>query len=261
MWTLPLPLVDRSSQQIEQRIRRKVESIKDVRGIRHVTVRLSAKRLDVDVHVLLDSKASSEDAHRIALTIEKQVRTQYPSARISVDTEPIKSERESIWKAVKDAADGVSGSRGAHNIHIQTVDGKLYVDLHLEVSANMTVKQAHDVADEVEKRIKTINADVSGVTVHIESASERISRELTGVETELVAYIEDVAERFPEIKSVGDIRIRRFGDIIHVVLSCRFDSKLTIKEAHEISSRLESDIKKAYPSVARIDLHEEPEQA
>jgi divalent metal cation (Fe/Co/Zn/Cd) transporter len=258
--TLPLPLVDRSPQQIERRIRKKVEAIKDVKGIRHVTVRLSAKRLDVDVHVFLDSNISTEEAHRIAFDIEKEVRTQYPNARISVDTEPVKSERESIWKAVKDAAEGAPGSRGAHNIHIQTIDGKLYVDLHLEVSANMTVKQAHEVADEVEKRIRTLNTDVSGVTVHIESASERISKELAGTETELVSYIEDVARRYTEIKSISDIRIRRFGDIIHVVFNCRFDSKLTIKNAHEISNRLESDIKKAYPSIARIDIHEEPDQ-
>lgn len=172
MSTLPFPLVDRSPEQIEQKIRRKVEAIKDVKGIRHVTVRLSGKRLDVDVHVFLDSDLRTEDGHRIAFDIEKQIRTQYPNARISVDTEPVKSERESIWRAVKDAADGAPGSRGAHNVHIQTVDGKLYVDLHLEVSANMTVKQAHDVAEEVEKRIKAVNADVSGVTVHIESASD-----------------------------------------------------------------------------------------
>lgn len=258
---MPLPLVDRSPQQIEQRIRRRVEAIKDVKGIRHVTVRLSAKRLDVNVHVFLDSNISTEDAHRIAFDIEKEVRTQYPSARISVDTEPAKSERESIWKAVKDAAEGTPGSRGAHNIHIQTVDGKLYVDLHLEVSANMTVKQAHDVADEVEKKVRTLNADVSGVTVHIESASERISKELAGTETELVSYIEHVSKRFPEIKSVSNIRIRRFGNIIHVVCNCRFDSKLTIKNAHEIANKLESNIKKAYPNIARIDIHEEPDQA
>lgn len=257
---MPLPLVDRSPQQIEQRIRRKVEAIKDVKGIRHVTVRLSAKRLDVNVHVFLDSNISTEDAHRIAFDIEKEVRTQYPSARISVDTEPAKSERESIWKAVKDAAEGTPGSRGAHNIHIQTVDGKLYVDLHLEVSANMTVKQAHDVADEVEKKVRTLNADVSGVTVHIESASERISKELAGTETELVSYIEHVSKRFPEIKSISNIRIRRFGNIIHVVCNCQFDSKLTIKNAHEIANKLESNIKKAYPNIARIDIHEEPDQ-
>lgn len=258
--TLPLPLVDRSPEQIAQKIRRKVEAIKDVKGIRHVTVRFSGKRLDVDVHVFLDGNLRSEDTHRIAFNIEKQVRIQYPNARVSVDTEPVKSERESIWRAVKDAAEGASGSRGAHNVHIQTVDGKLYVDLHLEVSANMTVKQAHDVADEVEKRIKAVNSHVSGVTVHIESASDRISKELAGIETELESYIEDAAKRFPEIKSVSEIRIRKFGDIIHVVLKCRFDSKLTIKEAHEISSRLEGNIKKAYPNIARIDIHEEPDQ-
>lgn len=259
MSALPLPLVDRSPQQIEQRIRRKVEALKDVKGIRHVTVRLSAKRLDVNIHVFLDNNIIGEGGHRIASDIEKEVRTLYPHARISIDTEPVKPEGESIWKAVKDAAEGASGSRGAHNIHIQTVDGKLYVDLHLEVSANMTVKQAHDVADEVEKKIKAVHGDVSGVTVHIESASERISKELTGVETELESFIEDVARQFPEIKCVNDISIRRFGDILHVVLKCRFDSKLTIKEAHEISSKLESDIKKAYPQIARIDIHEEPD--
>jgi divalent metal cation (Fe/Co/Zn/Cd) transporter len=257
---LPLPMVDRSPQQIEQRIRRKVEAMKDVKGIRHITVRLSAKRLDVDVHVFLDNNLQAEDAHRIAFTIEKQILTQYPNARISVDTEPFKPKGKSIWDAVKSAAEGAPGSRGAHNVHLQTVDGKLYVDLHLEVSANMTVKQAHDVADEVERKIKGLNTDISGVTVHIESASERISRELTGVETELESYIEDIAKRFPEIKSVSDIRIRRFGDIIHLVLKCRFDSKLTIKEAHEISTKLESNIKKAYPNIARIDVHEEPDR-
>jgi divalent metal cation (Fe/Co/Zn/Cd) transporter len=258
---LPLPLVERSREEIAETIRRKVEAIKDVKGIRHVTVRLSGKRLDVDVHVFLDSNLHTEDIHRIAFDIKKQVRTKYPNARVSVDTEPVKSERESIWSAVKDAAEGAPGSRGAHNIHIQTVDGKLYVDLHLEVSANMTVKQAHDVADEVEKRIKAINPNISGVTVHIESASDLISKELTGVETEVEAYIADVAKRYPEIKRVSEIRIRRFGGILHVVLKCRFDSKLTIKEAHEISSKLESDIRKAYPSIARIDIHEEPTES
>lgn len=255
---LPFPLVDRSPRQIEQRIRRKVEAIKGVKGIRHITVRFSGKRLDVDVHVFLDSNLDSEYTHRIAFDIERGVLAQYPNARVSVDTEPMKSERESIWSAVKDAAEGTASSRGAHNIHVQTIGGKLYVVLHVEVSANMNVKQAHDVAEDVEKRIKAISSDVSGVTVHIETASDRISKELAGVETELEWYVEDVAKRFAQIKSVSDVKIRKIGDVVHVVLKCKFDSKLTIKKAHEISSKLESEIRKAYPNIARIDIHEEP---
>jgi divalent metal cation (Fe/Co/Zn/Cd) transporter len=255
---LPLPIVDRSSAEIEQRIRRKVEGIKDVKGIRHVTVRLSAKRLDVDVHVYLDSDLTTENTHRVASNIEKKVRVQYPNARVFVDTEPFKSKGESIWNSVKDAAEGTPGSRGAHNIHVQTVDGKLYVDMHLEVSANMTVKQAHDVADVVQEKIKALNPGISGVTVHIESASERISKELTGAETELESFIEDAARKFPEIRSVKEVRIRRFDDTIHVVISCKFNPNLTIKKAHEVSSELERNIKKAYPNIERIDVHEEP---
>jgi len=256
---VPLPLVDRSAQDIEQKIRRKVESLKDVKGIRHVTVRLGAKRLDVNVHVFLRDELGTQAAHRIALNIERTVRAAYPNARVSVDTEPIRSESESIWAAVKESAEGVPGSRGAHNVHVQTVDGKLYVDLHLEVSANMTVKNAHDVAEEVEKRIKKVHPDVAGVTVHVESASELISRELSGIETELEAFIRDAAKKYPEISSISNISFREFGGDVHLVLNCRFDEKITIKEAHEISSQLESDIKKAYPRITRIDIHEEPE--
>lgn len=254
----PLPLVDRSAQQIEEKIRRKVEALKDVKGIRHVTVRMSAKRLDVNVHVFLNDELGTQDAHRIALEIERTVRAAYSNARVSVDTEPIRSKSESIWIAVKESAEGVPGSRGAHNVHVQTVDGKLYVDLHLEVSANMTVRNAHDVAEEVEKRIKKVNPRVAGVTVHVESASELISKELSGVETELESFIQDVAGKYPEIKSISNLSIREFGDNLHLVLTCRFDQKLTIKEAHDVSTKLESNIKEAYPRITRIDIHEEP---
>jgi divalent metal cation (Fe/Co/Zn/Cd) transporter len=122
----------------------------------------------------------------------------------------------------------------------------------------MTVKQAHDVADQVERSIRKANPDISEVTVHIESASDRVSRELAGVETELESYIQHIAERFPEIKDVCDIKIRRFGNTTHLVLQCHFDPNLSIERAHEISSKLEKEIRTAYPNITRIDIHEEP---
>nr|MDO8134907.1 cation transporter dimerization domain-containing protein [Candidatus Njordarchaeum guaymaensis] len=131
-------------------------------------------------------------------------------------------------------------------------------DLHLEVSANMTVKQAHDVSEQVESRLRAASPNISEITVHMESASERISRELMGVETDLESYIEHVAERFPEIKRVHGIEARKIGNSLHVVLRCHFDPKINMKQAHEVSNKLESEIRKAYPNVARIDVHEEP---
>jgi divalent metal cation (Fe/Co/Zn/Cd) transporter len=255
---LPLPLVERSEEEVAQIIRKKVETIKDVRGYHQLSVRMTGKRFYVDMHVLLDSNLSFEDTHRIASDIEREVKKAVPNARVTIHTEPIGGGRESIWKLVKEIAEGVPGSRGVHNIHIQEINGKLCVDLHLEVSANMTVKQAHEVSEQVEKEIKTANPKISEITVHMESASERISRELAGGETELESYIVHVAKRFPKIKQVHGIEVRKIDDVLHVVLRCHFDPNINMKKAHEISNSLEREIRSAYPRIARIDVHEEP---
>lgn len=255
---MPLPLVERSEEEIAHVIRRKVEAMKSVRGVRQVNVRVSGKRIDVDMVVLLDNADQQDDPHKIALRIEREITNEYPSARATIHTEPIGNSYGDIWKLVKDIAEGTPGSRGVHNIHIQRVGKELCVDLHLEVSANMTVKQAHDVADQVEKKIKAANPSISEITVHIESASERISRELAGVETELESYIQHVAEDFPEIKNISGIQVRKFGNITHLVLICRFDPNLSIEKAHETSIKLEKEIRSAFPNITRIDIHEEP---
>jgi len=255
---VPLPLVERSEEEIAKTIGKKVEAIKRVRGIRHLDVRISGKRLDVDVHAFLDNDLTTEETHGVALDIERVVKDKYPNARISIDTEPIGPGQNGVWKAVKDAAEETAGSRGVHNVHIQRIDGKLYVDLHLEVSANMTVKQAHDVAEEVEDKIRATKPEVSEVTVHLESASDLVSRELIGVETELESFIEHVAKQFPEIKNVSRIGVRKAGKGIHLTLQCRFEPELSIKKAHEISSKLEKALRTAYPKITRIDVHEEP---
>jgi len=256
--SLPLPLVERSKKEIAQIIRRKVEAIKNVRGCQEINVRMSGKRLDVDMFVLLENNLRLEDTHKIASDIERDVMSEFPNARVTIHTEPVGNGQENVWKLVKEVAEGVPGSRGVHNIHIQRIDGKTYVDLHLEVSANMTVKQAHEVSDQIERKIKASNSNISEITVHIETASERISKELAGVETEIESYIKHAIERFPEIKNVCGIEIRRFGNSIHLVLQCHFDSDLSIEKAHEASSKLEKEIRSMYPNVARIDIHEEP---
>jgi divalent metal cation (Fe/Co/Zn/Cd) transporter len=255
---VPLPLVERSKKEIAEIIRKKAEAVKDVKGVHHLDVRVSGKRLDVTILLLLNANLNWEDAHKIALDVERKVMDEYPDARVTIHTEPVGSERESLWKLVKDIAEGTPGSRGVHNIHIQRIGGELCVDLHLEVSANMTVMQAHEVADQVERKIKAANSNIADVTVHIESASERVSRELAGVETELESYVTHVAGRFPEIRDVCEVKVRRFGNAIHLVLHCRFDPNLRIEKAHEISSKLEKEIKSAYPTITRIDVHEEP---
>jgi divalent metal cation (Fe/Co/Zn/Cd) transporter len=255
---MPLPLVERSEKEIVQIVKKKIDAIRDVKGYHQLSVHNTGKRAYVEIHVLLDNNLTFEETHRIASNIESEVRSTVPNARVTIHTEPVGNGHEDIWNLIKEIAEGTKGSRGVHNIHIQKIDGKLGVDFHLEVSANMTVKQAHDVSDEVERKIKEADPKITEITVHIESATERVLREQTGVETELESYIQHLADSFPEIKSVSRIKIRRVGDVLHVVLSCIFDPTIEIKKAHRVSSKLEQEIRKANPKITRIDVHEEP---
>ncbi len=97
--------------------------------------------------------------------------------------------------------------------------------------------------------------------MHIESATELIQREQTGVAGELESHILHLARDFPEIKNISGIEIRKVGESFHVILHSVFDPDIEVTKAHEISTRLEHAIEKAYPNVTRIDIHEEPDVA
>jgi divalent metal cation (Fe/Co/Zn/Cd) transporter len=250
-------LIERSEGEIAGRIKRKVEQVKNVRSCDQIGVRISGKRLDVNLLLRLDENLRLEEAHKVAADVEREIVKAYPDARIAISTESV-SDSEKTWKAIRDIADGLPGSRGVHNVHIQKIGEKLAVDLHLEVSANMTVRQAHDVADQLEKKIKKADPSITEATIHIETASERVSRELAGVEAEMESHIEHVAKDFPEIKDVSGIEIRRFGREVHLVLRCRFDPDLSIEKAHEVTNKVEKTLRTSYPNVTRIDIHEEP---
>jgi len=256
---MPLPLVERSPKEIVQLLRSKVEEVPAVRGIHNIEVRMTGKRLDITAHVLLDSTLEFEDVHRIVFEIEREIRKHVQrSARITVQTEPAGHTHHKMAVRVAQIAEKVPGSRDVHNVHLQKITGKWAVDLRVEVSANMTVKQAHNVSAQIEHELRTAIPDLGEVTIHLESASELIASELEGRGSELKWFVTHAAKRFPEIKSVHALRIRKTGDTYSLTLRCKFDSGMTIKLAHEITLKFATAVKNAYPNVDRIDIQEEP---
>lgn len=255
---MPLPLVERSEKELVQTIKRRISTLRDVKDCHDVSVRMIGKKYDVDMHVSLESNLRFEYVHKIASEVEREVKNIIPNARVTVHTEPVGGNKNGVWRLVKEIAEGVPGSRGVHNIHVQKIDERLKIDLHLEVAANITVRQAHEISAQVERKLREANPKITEITVHVESASDEVSRELEDVETGVKWYIEHVAKGFPEIKDVQGIAIRRIDSSLHVVLQCYFDSNISIEQAHQVSNKLEKAIKSVYPNIERIDVHEEP---
>lgn len=218
------------------------------------------KKPHVRVHVSLKGQPDYEGIHKVSATIDHEVRKVLPNARISIRSDSGEGGGEAgrIWQLVKSIAEDEPGSRGAHNIHVQSF-GKLGVDFHLEVAAGVSVEQAHDVATRIEKKLKAANPKISEVVAHEETVSYLISNERSGHGAELRWFIEHVAKRFPEIELASPPTIRQLGNHqLHVIIRAAFEPDLGMEKASQIASRLDAAIRQGFPAIVRVDITKEP---
>jgi divalent metal cation (Fe/Co/Zn/Cd) transporter len=258
---MPIPLVEPSEREAVRQIRRRIESIGDVRACKDVRMSFTRKKPYVYIDVWLKGNPGYEGIHRISSYIEAEVRSVVPNARIGIRSEPTGGvEPKNIWALVKKIAEEEPGSRGAHNIHFQDLGGKLGVDFHLEVSSGMTVKQAHELSARIEKKLMEANLGICEVVIHEESVSELISSERSGHGTEIRWYLEHVLLKFPGVRLVHPPTIRQMGEKFHVILRIAFDPGTKIEETSDVSSRLDAAIRGGYPTITRVDIVLEPLQ-
>lgn len=255
---MPLPIVQRSRRETARVVRRNVEKVEHVKSCDKVEVRLSGKRSEVDMDLSLDSRLGPEDLHRVVFNVEKAVREVVPNARVTVRTEALGGGEEELWRLVKEVAEKVPGTRDVHSIHLQKAGGKILIDFHLEVSGNLTVKQAHAISEQIEKQLRVANPTIGDIVIHMESASDLVNREQTGAGTALKWFVEDLVGRFPEVKGINKISIRRIGEKLHVETRISFDPNISVEQAHEVAYMVETAIRNAYPNIIRVDIHQEP---
>jgi len=80
------------------------------------------------------------------------------------DVSPGPSYMEKADKIVR----SIEGVKEVHKIRARRVGSDIFLDLHVLVDPSMSVKSAHDLADEVLERIKRELPDTKDVVVHVE---------------------------------------------------------------------------------------------
>jgi len=219
------------------------------------------KKPHVRVHVSLKGQPDYEGIHKVSAMIDHEVRKVLPNARVSIrsDSGEDGGEAGRIWQLVKGIAEDEPGSRGAHNIHVQSFGGKLGVDFHLEVAAGMSVWQAHEVVTRIERKLRAADPKISEVVTHEETVSDLTSSERSGHGAELRWYIEHVAKRFPDLRLASPPTIRQLGSHqLHVIIRAAFSPDLSLEKASRVASRLDAAIRQGFPAIVRVDITEEP---
>ena len=95
-----------------------------------------------------------------------------PALREAMDTAPAPE----IIHSVRAAASAVPGVADVEKCRVRKMGLEFYVDIHIGVNAEFTVREGHRIAHEVKDAIRTANTAIADVLVHIEPVEGEAGR-------------------------------------------------------------------------------------
>ncbi|CAB49593.1 cation diffusion facilitator family transporter [Pyrococcus abyssi] len=72
-----------------------------------------------------------------------------------------------VCKKIEEVARSVDGVLGVHDLRAHYVGTKLHVELHIEVSPETSLKKAHDISEEVKRKVESL-PEVSEAFIHVD---------------------------------------------------------------------------------------------
>lgn len=153
--------------------------------------RRAGRRLNSSI-LLADARHTASDV-LISLSVIAglvMVRLGYPQADLVLALFIGAAVAWAAWQIIRDAAlslsdvavhsaddidrvaRNVAGVQGVHNIRTRGGEGMTWVDMHIQVDANMAVDDAHEISSSVAARVEEEVGEPADVTVHIEPATD-----------------------------------------------------------------------------------------
>lgn len=93
---------------------------------------------------------------------------------------------ESVYDRIFQAVEMVPGAANPHRVRTRMAGGLYIISLDVETDGEITLNQAHSIAEEVEKKIKESIPNVYDIVVHVEPAGKRHEKEKFGVDKKML---------------------------------------------------------------------------
>jgi divalent metal cation (Fe/Co/Zn/Cd) transporter len=147
--------------------------------------------------------------------------------------------------------------REVHNVSVLDVGGRTEVSLHLKLPGEVTLEEAHEVANQVENAIVAAVPEVDAVQTHIEPLGEAVEgRRMKDDRAERDVVLRIVREvTGEEPRELHFVRTDE-GPIAYLTLG--LDPSSPLAEAHARASEIEERIRRARPDIADVIVHTEP---
>jgi cation diffusion facilitator family transporter len=252
-----MELSDTASKELVQKTRKTIVSCEGVVKTENLKVRKVGSKLFVDASVQVPSIMSLEEAHSLASKIETCLKDAFGNVDATIHIEP--SEKGVKMDELVQKLATVQEVKEVHDISTIYIGGKLYITLHAYVNPELSVEEAHKIAEVIEVRMHSEIKSLKNVTVHVEPAGVAIpATEVT--EAQIRTVVNDVAKGI-----AFSLRIKRVVtyDALgkrYINIDCFFTKQVQIKDAHRVASLVEKEIKERFAN-SIVTVHMEPECA
>jgi cation diffusion facilitator family transporter len=252
-------LMDTTPADAHARAEQAIKDLGDGVDLQRLRLRESGGHYFADAVVAVAPGQAIVEGHGTADAVEAAVREALPDSDVVVHLEP---RREGL--DLRDRALAVALAeplvREAHDITIYEHDGRVSISLHLKLAPDVTIKDAHDVAERVEAALRA-EPGVDDVHTHLEPLEQPVA-----ARPDEAGDAPDATQR----ARVTQLVLRRTGHpprelrLLHaagglvVFVSVAVPAEMTLPGAHELASRLEDDIREAQPHMQDVVVHTEP---
>jgi cation diffusion facilitator family transporter len=249
-----MELSDTASKEMVQKIRKEILSKEGAFKCGSLKVRKVSSKMFVEAAVQVPNSMSLEEAHDLTSKLEANLTRAFGNVDATIHVEP--SERENKMEQLVKKLATMASVKEVHNISTVYASGKLYITLHAYVNPKLSVEEAHEIAEKIENRLHVGIKQLENVTVHVEPYGADVH--LTKIDEKKLAKIVQ--------KMAGDIERNLYvKNVVTYVaegkrfinMDCCFAKQVTITEAHEIASRIETEIKERFAD-AVVTVHMEP---
>jgi cation diffusion facilitator family transporter len=251
-------LMDLAPPAADAAARRAIAGVNPPVELRRLRMRQAAGRHFADVVIGVSVDSAVRQGHAAADAVERAVQTALPEADVVVHVEP-----EEAGGAVRErahaAALGVPRVREVHNVTAVALSTGTELSLHLKLPADLSLEEAHAIAEQVERAIREEVPEIASVQTHLEPLAEEAAgtqpraRDVAR-EQELVARI--VREETGE--APRELRFLDTDEGLVAYLTLAVDGATPLAEAHARASRIEERIRRERPDIGDVIVHTEP---
>jgi cation diffusion facilitator family transporter len=254
-------LLDAIPPGLREEVISAVQKVPGVQSVEQARIRRSGPDFFADVSVAVTRAMALEQAHDIAAQAEDAVQSALQGAHdVVVNVVPSAADDEDTITQVRLLA--ARYGLGTHSLRLYNVLGSHRLELHVEVKDTLSLEEAHDQVTQFEEAVRKTLPDIAEIVTHIEPIGEAAATRqvMAAGEKQIVDAIQRITQESALRCEPHDIQVHRLGSELSVSFHCLQAADTPIIDAHDITEKIERELREQVPGLRRVVIHLEPEE-